>query len=291
MKDITYPGLYDEADAASNRQQMLFLLVIRAEFCALLAASILTINILPKTGYIILFGLVLIAATILLGIRSIFKLEQGWYQARALAESVKTATWKYVMGAKPFNKCPNDLSVRETFRNFLKDILSANQRIGSQFDGSGATKDQITIEMDEFRNLSRAERIALYIDGRIDNQRRWYAEKAKKNRTWAIRSIAALISLYALAFSVLLLRVAHPDWSYSHPEPLILLASALIGWMQIKKFNELATSYNLTAIEIGILKSKTSEIQTEEDLSNFVDDAEEAFSREHTQWLARRSTR
>jgi hypothetical protein len=263
--------------------------IIRAEFAALLAASILTINIAPSASYIIAYGLVLGIASSLLGIRSIFKPEQSWYQARALAESVKTATWKYVMRAKPFDHQFDDAVVRAKFRRFLKDILAANQRIGSQFDGSGTTRDQITAEMEAMRCLPREDRLALYMNHRVGNQCVWYAAKAKSNRASAIRSVIVLVGLYVLAFATLLVRVAHPEWSYSHPEPLILLAAALIGWMQIKKFNELAASYNLTAIEIGILKSRAPEIKADEDLSDFIDDAEEAFSREHTQWLARRS--
>ena len=289
MSDMTYPGLYYEADSASNRQQKLFLWIIRAEFAALFVASVLTINIVPSAGYIIAYGLVLTTAAILLGVRSFLKPEQSWYQARALAESVKTATWKYALGAKPFDHQTHDTAVRAEFRRFLTDILTVNQRIGSQFDGSAASKDQITTEMDAIRALPREYRLDLYMDQRVDNQCRWYVAKAKSNRSWAIRSIFILGVLYALAFLVLLVRVARPEWSYSHPEPFILLAAALIGWMQIKKFNELAASYNLTAIEIGILKSRAPEIQTDDELSDFIDDAEEAFSREHTQWLARRS--
>lgn len=289
MTDLTFPGLYQEADAASNRQQKLFLLVIRAEFASLFIASILTINVISEAWYIIAYGLVLAAAAALLAVRSVTKPEQAWYQARALAESVKTMTWKYAMQSKPFNHHENDALDRAAFRNVLKDLLRTNQHVGKQFDGSAAMLDQVTKEMDAIRALPTDQRLSLYMNRRVDNQRRWYAAKAGKNRGWARTSVAILGVLYVIAFLALLVRVAKPEWAYSHPEPLILLATAMIGWMQIKKFNELATSYNLTAIEIGILKSRAPEISTDEGLSDFIDDAEEAFSREHTQWLARRS--
>ena len=289
MTELTFPGLYHEADSASNRQQKMFLWVIRAEFAALFAASILTINIVPEAWYIIVYGLVMVLAAGLLIFRSTTKPEQSWYQARALAESIKTTTWKYAMQSKPFDHHDNDALDRAFFRNFLKDLLRTNQQVGAQFDGSSATMDQVTDEMAAIRALDTTDRLALYMDQRVENQRRWYAVKAGNNRTWAKMSVFALVALYTLAFIALLVRVAKPEWAYSHPEPLILLATALIGWMQIKKFNELATSYNLTALEIGILKSRAPEIESDEALSDFIDDAEEAFSREHTQWLARRS--
>ncbi len=289
MTDLTLPGLYHEADTASNRQQKMFLRVIRAEFAALFVASILTINIVPKAWYIMVYGLVLVLAAGLLVFRSMTKPEQSWYQARALAESIKTTTWKYAMQSKPFNHHNTDALDRASFRNVLKDLLRTNQQVGAQFDGSSATLDQVTDEMAAIRALNTSDRLALYMAQRVENQRRWYAVKAGKNRRWAKSSVIALVTLYAIAFIALLIRVAKPEWAFSHPEPLILLATALIGWMQIKKFNELATSYNLTAVEIGILKSRAPEIESDEALSDFIDDAEEAFSREHTQWLARRS--
>ena len=58
--------------------------------------------------------------------------------------------------------------------------------------------------------------------------------------------------------------------------------------MQAKKFSELAASYTLAAHEINIIKSLSLEEMTEEEFSIFVGDAENAFSREHTQWVARK---
>lgn len=68
------------------------------------------------------------------------------------------------------------------------------------------------------------------------------------------------------------------------------MASAIIGWTQVKKFNELASSYTLTAHEIGIIQSKVHDAQDEDAFSDFVNEAEQAFSREHTQWVARQQS-
>ncbi|EBT7445580.1 SLATT domain-containing protein, partial [Salmonella enterica] len=54
------------------------------------------------------------------------------------------------------------------------------------------------------------------------------------------------------------------------------------------KYNELAVSYFLTAHEIGDIKEQFNYISSENDFLEFVNNAEKAFSREHTQWLARR---
>ena len=95
------------------------------------------------------------------------------------------------------------------------------------------------------------------------------------------------IAAYAVAIILALIRVEYPNWELWPIEPVIILASSFVGWTQIKKFNELASSYTLTAHEIGIIQNRIGEIDEEEDFSEFVNDAEQAFSREHTQWVAR----
>jgi hypothetical protein len=64
-----------------------------------------------------------------------------------------------------------------------------------------------------------------------------------------------------------------------------------MGWVQTKRFQELAGSYALTAHEIMLLDAMLPSDQSDEKFSSFVGDAENAFSREHTQWRARRDVR
>ncbi|MBD3696924.1 SLATT domain-containing protein [Klebsiella pneumoniae] len=69
---------------------------------------------------------------------------------------------------------------------------------------------------------------------------------------------------------------------------LTTIASSLVGWIQVKRYSELSASYILTAHEIGVIKEQASYVSSESDFSSFIRDAETAFSREHTQWIARR---
>ena len=66
-------------------------------------------------------------------------------------------------------------------------------------------------------------------------------------------------------------------------------ASAVLSWLQAKKHRELSTSYSLAAHEIVLIKGEVVSIQTESNLSDFVMNSENAFSREHTQWAARKN--
>jgi hypothetical protein len=37
-------------------------------------------------------------------------------------------------------------------------------------------------------------------------------------------------------------RIAWPNWPHWPIEPLIVIAASVVGWMQIKKFNELTAA-------------------------------------------------
>lgn len=286
LNGMNFPALHAVANRASDRQQSLYFGLVLAEYVALLAVSVLSVNIVPDRRYIILYGVLLGAALAALVVRSVLKPEQRWYQARALAESVKTIAWKFAMAAKPFE---HDAGDRRRLRQMLRELLDVNRSVSSQFDGSNAGGDQITAEMEALRMLPQSQRLDVYMRDRVEDQIGWYGRKSKANSSTGRRFAVALGCLYVIAFVVLLVRLDQPRWIYAFPDPLILLGASVLGWMQIKRFNELGTSYSLTAAEIAILKSRAPEIADDVALSVFIDDAEEAFSREHTQWLARRS--
>ena len=280
------PALYQVADQASNAQQKLYFFLVGSEYVALVIASSLSVNVVAQTWYIGVYGAVIMCALGVLGYRSVFRPERKWYQARALAESVKTTAWKYAMGARPFEHSNGD---RAQLRQILTELLETNRDLGGQFDSETAAGDQVTEGMEALRTLPPLERLQAYMNRRVENQLSWYVRKSQGHKAWGLVMACILGALYIAAFGVLATRVLEPSWIFAHPDPIIVLAASVLGWMQIKRFNELAASYSLTASEIAILKSAADEVLDEETLSAFIDDAEEAFSREHTQWLARRS--
>ena len=64
----------------------------------------------------------------------------------------------------------------------------------------------------------------------------------------------------------------------------------MLSWIQAKRFQELAASYALAAHEISIIRQQSSGPMDDRAFSRFVGDAENAFSREHTQWVARQDS-
>lgn len=291
MKDLDYPALYRSAGAASAGSQAQYLWLIRGQYTLLFIAAWVSLfadrDFRFSLGYVIMIG----GASALTAFMALKKPEKDWYGARALAESIKTSSWRYMMKAEPFQGGPGQPDSRAKFAGFLREILDANQHVRATISRRPVIGEQITQKMESIRSEALARRIAIYSDERVDDQRSWYVAKARWNRTYFRAWIVLCISVQLAALSFALFRTYQPTALAVWPsDPLLVAASALIGWVQIKKFNELASAYSLTAHEIGIVATELLSVSTEAQFSDFVNDAERAFSREHTQWIARQES-
>jgi hypothetical protein len=97
------------------------------------------------------------------------------------------------------------------------------------------------------------------------------------------------VAAYTTAILLSLVRLEFQEWKIWPISPIITFASLVIGWTQIKKFNELAVAYTVAAQEIGLIRPKLVSMNQEDQFSRFVVDAELAVSREHTLCVARRT--
>lgn len=283
--DIVFPALCKGASRGSADAQKRFWWTIRGEyfllFCVAVASGTRDLSGLGP----LLPTLLLIALAGIFGFKVYMKPDRDWYRCRALAESVKTSTWRFSMRAHPFGDAPSIERPKAEFRNFLKDILKANQHMAENFQDSDA--DQITASMLEVRELPLEERIEYYVEKRIDDQRDWYSRKSEANRN-AFR-FWTVCTLIAYVLAIIILNAEQLGlWTVYAFGPLIVVVTSAIGWLQMKRHSELTASYSLTAHEIGIISGNSDSVSTEEQFSEFVNETELAFSREHTQWVARR---
>jgi hypothetical protein len=69
------------------------------------------------------------------------------------------------------------------------------------------------------------------------------------------------------------------------------VVAAMAAWLQTKQYRALATAYGITALELASVRTQVQWQQNDNDWAKFVNDAEEAFSREHTLWKASRGVR
>ncbi len=122
-----YPGLYQSADTASIESQRSYFGSLSSYLVLLIVISAIPyLNLPPKTNNFLLAFLFIISLSIMLWL--IYKKpDESWYYGRAVAESVKTRTWRSMMKADPYND-ENETVNDKLFINDLKLILEQNKK-------------------------------------------------------------------------------------------------------------------------------------------------------------------
>ena len=115
---------------------------------------------------------------------------------------------------------------------------------------------------------------------------RWYRAKAKLNARNQIRFLLITIVLEFVGVLGAVLRIA----DVVDVDLLGVIAAVAAGaasWAQTRQYGQLSRAYAVAANELAIIEAQ-AKVQPEDRWSRFVDEAEEAISREHTLWRASR---
>jgi hypothetical protein len=207
--------------------------------------------------------------------------ERRWYEGRAVAESAKTLTWRYAVGALPY---PVDRDARTALESDMHNLTTDVAPLAEAL----ANAEVSTAWMESLRSSDLTTRRNVYLRERIDDQQAWYARKAAYNaqraRWWSI----ALLAAEALGVVLAALKAL----SYVSID-LASLASALIAsggaWLAVKQYESIATAYVLASRELSAIEQRLLGLNDEHRWATEAADAEEAISREHTMWRASRS--
>lgn len=285
-KDL--PGLYNCADKASQAEQKRYFIFTGLYLCFLiLAATFAYIESCQENITFKIVSTLLFFST--LGITvwlRVYKPDDVWYNGRAVAESVKTRSWRWMMKAEPYT-CDDIETAKKEFIKDLRTILSQNQSLIKKIGPGASSKEPVSDKMISVRNLSMEDRFIFYRRERVTDQEMWYTKKAKFNKKKSTQWFVTTIILHAVAILALLYNIQEPLMKLPI-EVIATAASSILTWAQAKKYNELYSSYSLTAHEIVLIKNESTEINNESQLSEYIINCENAFSREHTQWFARR---
>ena len=288
MKENDFPALYNSADCASLEAQRNYFNALRLYLILLISAAFVSFK-WPQDVYGAIASVTLFLLTLgILVWLKVQKPEDIWYNGRAVAESVKTRTWRWIMKAEPYDKTINEEQAQKELLSDLKAILDQNRSLSSFLKWSPILGEAISEKMITIRSLSWEERLVIYKNDRVDNQSVWYSTKSLFNKRRAKQWFAASIVFHSIAILMLLYRIKDPKASLPI-EVVAAAASAVLTWVQAKKHNELNSSYALAAHEIILIKGEAVMVQGDSHLSDFVINSESAFSREHTQWIARKS--
>jgi hypothetical protein len=292
IKKEDLPALHNAANKASITAQGRYITLFVLNLFLLILGAVLTAFALQsdeaKATLASAAGISFVLSTIVAASIAVKRYEKTWYGGRAIAESVKTLAWKYMMGAEPYGITLTTKDADERFRRDLSALLEQRRYLSGALDGELSNNPQITDEMRFIRGLETGERKDLYIKARIENQQRWYANNALTNQIKEWRWFLVILTAQMLAAASAFVLIRWPLAPLRLSGVFATVAAGSIAWLQVKRHQELAQSYNLAAHELGLIAITAIPIKTDEELSRFVSDAENAISREHTMWVARR---
>jgi len=290
LKETEFPCYYIDSDIASKKAQNIYKGFTWVSLSCMLLTTILVslsssvaryIPWFEKTNGIILFLSGLISIYLVIS-----KPEKGWYLGRAIAESIKTLSWRYMMHASPFESGDNNEDVKQ-FAERISDINKQANKDKFIPKPNKNHSDVITPKMGEVNNLNFDERKSFYLKNRIADQIKWYGDKSELNRkkgniySWLMVGFQFIGGIYLFFFidDFKLLNINNI---------MVFLATSIIAVVEMNKYKELHQSYAFTCKELNIIKTKASIVNNDIDFQQFVIEAEQAISREHTMWLARR---
>lgn len=292
IDDQHFPSLYQSADRASLSAQQRYLCLQKCHIVCLIlgsaAAALATIDTVAdiKWTYTVL-AIVLAIGFVLTWVLRLRRDDKVWFDCRSIAESTKSATWRFMMRAAPFKE---DRTSKQSFIDLLRRIRKERPFGPHDLAQSLDAKAQsISDSMNIVRQKPLNERQNLYLVSRLRDQKTWYTNKAKfnsrKENCWFWNVL--VLQILAVVLAII--------WAVSsrlpiNTVPLLMTgAAAAIAWSQMKRYSELAQSYSLAAQELGDQETIALDITEEADFLELVEQVEETISREHTMWCVRRN--
>ncbi|WUD73105.1 DUF4231 domain-containing protein [Streptomyces sp. NBC_00510] len=215
-----------------------------------------------------------------------------WYEGRALAESMKTLAWKYSVRADPFTPPGDERDPDALYRLQLGDVLHTFRRsraLPSHVDSG------ITPAMRRLRDAPLRVRHDVYLRERIRVQHEWYTMKAVRCEVNGRRAGRLAMAFPLLGVLFLVLRAG--GWSPFDTLGFVsAITASVAAWAQLRQYSPLAAAYRVAADELELIRVQLASLDLDDPhaehlWSQLTRDAEDAVSREHTTWQARREMR
>lgn len=291
MRGTDYPALFQLADGSSTAGQRSYKRLTSIELALGVAGA--SFGALAAIAGADWRASAVLAAVSFLGAGSAKLLarigghEADWFNGRAVAETVKSLTWRYITHAPPFE---DDSSADASFIELLGQTVRTGPLIRPRARALLGDAAQITSAMREARRLPLPELRDLYVAARIEEQGDWYRRRAvtheRARERWffialGAQGIAVLIAIAGAfaevltGFNVLGLAAA--------------IAAGATAWSQVGRYDEQSRAYALASQELLLIASLAPAVADAGGLARLVITAESAISREHTIWVAKRT--
>jgi len=292
MEEKHFPGLYQASDKASLTAQSTYKNIIAYDLITMIIAAALAIynyqSTDPKLLVYVVSCFFLLAGLVMTVIVKTKKYEDIWYQGRALAESCKTLTWRFITCSESFEVDMNIENAKAALVKRLKELGNEFKELNNNLNAKTLTLPNISDEMLKVRNLNMQQRKEYYIQHRIEDQKKWYATKAEFNKSKYNLWFFTIIVAQAIALACAIYLIKNPDSNWNFVGLFTTISACALSWLQLKQHQELKQAYTTAAQELNFILESASLVTSETKLSEFVLDSENAISREHTLWLAQK---
>lgn len=292
MKHSDFPNYFQASDNASIEAQKNYLNIIGIDLISMILASALAIynyqSTQSKLFIYVFLGLLLLLGLVLTIVLKTKKYEDVWYQGRALAESCKTLTWRFVCCSEYFESSLDLGEAKRKFVERIKELSDEFKELSISLNSKTLNLPIITDKMVEIRAYDLDARKNYYIQNRIEDQKKWYADKAEYNSGrynfwfWCV-IVSQAISLISIVFLIM-----NPDFNWNLVGLLTTFSASALSWVQLKQHQDLKQAYTTAIQELNFIVTLADQLTSEDCFAKFVLDSENAVSREHTLWLAQR---
>jgi len=292
LEEKDYPVLFQESDSrALNAQKNYFRLVFLKILPLIIVALITSVNwsaeSVFRTPVAIILAMTMVFSIALTAIASVRHSDENWLYNRKMAEEIKTMTWKYMMKVGDYKKHLPDKEADRIFLKNIDEIIHNNSRVSSQLSLITTEVSQVTPHMKTIRKSKLKNRMAHYYKERIHDQRCWYANKAKWNRsreirwfsiTWFLELVAVLIAVVnIILFDILITPVC----------AVLAAGGGVLSWVNARSYKEPAESYGIISNELALLEERARTTVDEEGFAEIVREVENLIMKEHYVWLSR----
>lgn len=276
----SFGGFFRESDDYSKLWRERHFWSHRVELCSVALAATAGVFFNGAVPAVLLF--VVAGAAHLF--RFVTKADQRWWNGRAGAESAKTLMWRYSVGGNPLGLSEQAPEIDLTSR--LRDV---SERV-AEFAALPLATDQISTEMRTTRSTDRDLRVNEYLEGRIKDQQGWYERNSKHHSAWALRWSLVSLGLYVFG-AILTVFALDQDWDIDFLGVLGAFAAAAVAWNGVQQHEVLTRAYSNACGELTEIAAQIADHlwHDEAEWADFVDQSEEAISREHTSWRASRN--
>jgi hypothetical protein len=275
------PGIFAAAEDCSATGQSRFKLLAGWALFLLVVSAACGLVEKAWAGWVA--AATFVGSIVLTGLWIHRRAEHDWYDGRACAESAKSLTFKYAVGGQPF--AVGAERADSLYEEALEELVSELEGLDSTFKPSAHPPD--TAELRALRMQGRDARTGVYRKQRLEDQHGWYIKRATEHRATARRWQAMVVALEVAGVIGAILKALEVV-SIDLLSFFAAAGAAAAAWLTAGDYVAAARAYDFAAFELDAAMSRLARVSSEADWAAFVADAEQAMSREHTTWLARR---